>query len=57
MNTPSCNQPQPHLTVLDLERNTTPEQAKDLPLLCNEEDCHVATNEFDSSHSHMALPA
>jgi len=40
----------PHLTAADLERATTPEEADRLPLRCNDEDCHVATHEFDSSH-------
>ena len=38
----------PHLNAEDLERNTSPEVAACLPLICNEEDCHVATSELDS---------
>lgn len=50
MNTASHDPDMPHLTAADLERVTTPEQADRLPLRCNEEDCHVATHEFDSSY-------
>ena len=40
-----------HLTEDDMERvRDEGDNAADIPVLnCNKEDCHVATNEFDTS--------
>jgi len=40
-----------HLTEDDLDRvRQEGDKAADIPVLsCNKEDCHVATNEFDTS--------
>lgn len=51
------NPEMPHLNAEDIKRNTTPDLAVQLPLICNEEDCHVTTSEPDASYVPVDEPA